>query len=78
MGASSSPTGILTPVTLDSSGFLGSLEALTALDNMGHFVGLLSPDGILLEANATALRAGGVTRDDVVGRPFWEGAWWSY
>ena len=78
VGRAASPTGILTLVTLDSSGFLGSLEALTALDNMGHFVGLLSPDGILLEANATALRAGGVTRDDVVGRPFWEAAWWSY
>ncbi len=65
-------------VTLDSSGFVGSREALTALDNMGHFVGLLSPDGILLEANATALRAAGITRDDVVGRPFWEAHWWSY
>ncbi len=65
-------------VTLNPSGFIGPREALTALDNMGHFVGLLTPDGILLEANATALRAGGVTRQDVVGRPFWEAHWWSH
>ena len=59
-------------------GFVGPQEALTALDNIGHFVGLLSPDGTLLEANATAFGAGGITRDDVVGRPFWEAHWWSY
>jgi|GEM_PF-2369229 len=59
-------------------GFVGPQEALAVLDNIGHFVGLLSPDGTLLEANATALRAGGLTRGDVVGRPFWEAHWWSY
>lgn len=59
-------------------GFVGSDAALTALDHLGHFVGLLTPDGTLLEANATALRAGGVSRDDVIGRPFWEAPWWSY
>jgi PAS domain S-box-containing protein len=65
-------------VTLDTPGFIGPQEALTALDNMGHFVGLLSPDGILVEANATALRAGGISRDDVIGRPFWEAHWWAH
>lgn len=65
-------------MTLDPPGFVGAKEALTALDNVGHFVGLLTPDGILLEANAAALRAGGITRDEVIGRPFWEAPWWSY
>ena len=65
-------------MTLDSSGFVGPEEALTALDHMGHFVGLLTPDGILLEANTAALSAGGIARDDVVGRPFWEAHWWSH
>jgi PAS domain S-box-containing protein len=41
-----------------------------------QFIGLLSPDGILLEANQTALDFGGLTREDVVGRPFWEVRWW--
>lgn len=41
-----------------------------------QFVGLLNPDGILLEANKTALDFRGLQRSDVVGRPFWETAWW--
>ena len=65
-------------MTLDATGFIGPREALTALDNLAHFVGLLSPDGTLLEANAASLRAGGVVREDVVGRPFWDAPWWSY
>ncbi len=65
-------------MTLDPSGFVGADEALTALDTVGHFVGLLAPDGTLLEANAAALRAGGISREDVFGRPFWEAHWWSH
>jgi PAS domain S-box-containing protein len=42
-----------------------------------QFVGLLSPDGILLEANQTALDFGGLTREEAVGRPFWEVRWWT-
>ena len=45
-------------------------------DQMYQFIGLLSPDGILLEANQTALDFGGQTRSQVVGRPFWEADWW--
>lgn len=62
----------------DSVGFIGSHEALTAVDHMGHFVGLLTPDGILVEANAAALQAGGIARQDVIGQPFWEAHWWSH
>lgn len=42
-----------------------------------QFIGLLSPDGTLLEANASALSFGGLERSDVVGRPFWEARWWT-
>jgi PAS domain S-box-containing protein len=45
-------------------------------DNTFQFMGLLSPDGTLLEVNQTALVAGGVAHADVVGRPFWETHWW--
>jgi len=41
-----------------------------------QFVGLLNADGILLEANQSALEFGGLTPTDVVGRPFWETYWW--
>ncbi len=45
-------------------------------DQAYQFVGLLSPDGTLLEANQTALEFIGCNRGEVVGRPFWETSWW--
>jgi diguanylate cyclase (GGDEF)-like protein/PAS domain S-box-containing protein len=47
-------------------------------DQMYQFIGLLTPDGILLEANQTALNFGGFAREEVVGQPFWEGGWWKF
>lgn len=41
-----------------------------------QFVGLLSPDGILLEANQTALDFAGLTREQAVGQYFWDTRWW--
>lgn len=46
-------------------------------DTTFQFIGLLTSDGTLLEANQTALEFGGLTRDDVVGLPFWECRWWT-
>ncbi len=45
-------------------------------NNTFQFIGLMSPDGTLLEANQTALDFGGLKREDVVGLPFWETYWW--
>ena len=42
------------------------------------FVGLLTPDGTLLDVNRTAMAFAGVRVDDVVGKPFWETPWWSH
>ncbi|HVA88482.1 MAG TPA: GAF domain-containing protein [Chloroflexota bacterium] len=41
-----------------------------------QFVGLLSPEGILLDANQTALDFIVGTRAEVVGRHFWDTPWW--
>ncbi len=41
-----------------------------------QFIGLLSPDGTVLEANAAMLRMGDVRLADVVGRPYWTAPWW--
>ena len=41
-----------------------------------QFIGVLTPEGILLEANKAALEFAGVSDSDVVGRPFWDTAWW--
>ncbi len=42
-----------------------------------QFMGLLSPDGIILEANRAALEFGGLTPDAIVGRPLWDLDWWT-
>lgn len=46
-------------------------------NNTFHLTGLLSPAGLLLEANQTALDFGGLLREEVVGLPFWQTPWWS-
>lgn len=48
------------------------------IDNVAAFVGLLTPDGILLEANRTALQAANLTMADVIGKHFADTYWWSY
>jgi PAS domain S-box-containing protein len=45
-------------------------------DQMYQFIGLLTPEGILLEVNHTALEFGGIELDDAQGQPFWEIVWW--
>ncbi|NJM67510.1 MAG: PAS domain S-box protein [Acaryochloris sp. RU_4_1] len=42
-----------------------------------QFSGLLKPDGILLEANQTALDFGGIQLADVVNRYVWLARWWT-
>ncbi len=48
------------------------------LDNIVAFAGTLTPDGHLTEANEPALRAAGLDRKDVIGRPFWDCYWWNF
>ncbi|MEO0458567.1 MAG: EAL domain-containing protein, partial [Cyanobacteria bacterium P01_A01_bin.114] len=42
-----------------------------------QFIGLLEPDGTLIEANQTALDFAGLQREAVVNRPFWDIHWWT-
>ncbi|MEH2345314.1 MAG: PAS domain S-box protein [Nostoc sp.] len=46
-------------------------------NNTFQFMGLLTPVGILLEANQTALNFAGLKLEDVINRPFWEAHWWT-
>lgn len=48
------------------------------LDGTLAFIGIMEPDGTLIEANASALLAGGLEREDVIGRKFWDCYWWSH
>lgn len=48
------------------------------MDNTFGFQGLLTPEGILLDANRTALDFIGCDKQEVVGRHFWETPWWRH
>lgn len=45
-------------------------------DQTFQFIGLLAPDGTVLEANLTGLEFGGLKRADVIGKPLWDASWW--
>ncbi len=46
-------------------------------DGTFQCLGLLEPDGTILEINRTALEAGGMKREEILGTPFWEAPWCS-
>jgi diguanylate cyclase (GGDEF)-like protein/PAS domain S-box-containing protein len=46
-------------------------------NNTAQFTALLAPDGTFLEINRSALKFLGITRDAVIGTPFWKGPWWN-
>ncbi len=48
------------------------------LDSLSTFVGVLEPDGTVIEANRAPLEAAGLTIDDVRGKKFWDCFWWGY
>ena len=41
------------------------------------FAGIMDVDGTLLEANRLLWEACGFTKEQAIGKPFWEGPWWS-
>jgi PAS domain S-box-containing protein len=47
-------------------------------DQTFQFIGLLSTDGIVLEANNAGLQSAGIEKDAVVGKPFWDTPWWTH
>jgi PAS domain S-box-containing protein len=50
----------------------------TTLDHTSGLIGLLSLDGVLLEANRGALAFIGVSKQQVVGQYFWQTPWWQH
>ena len=53
-------------------------RARRIIDNLVGFVGILTPDGTLIEVNGNALRAAGSRREDEIGKKFWDCSWWNY
>ncbi len=41
------------------------------------FAGIMDVDGLILEANRLSWEACGFTREQIIGKPFWEGPWWA-
>jgi two-component system sensor histidine kinase/response regulator len=57
----------------------GSEQRLRAIvDNMAAFVGEMTPDGMLVEINRTALEVGGLQGQDVIGKRLEETWWFSH
>ena len=48
------------------------------LNGLLSFVGIMTPDGTLIEANRPALEAARLTPEDVLGKPVPDTYWWSY
>jgi PAS domain S-box-containing protein len=47
-------------------------------DQTFQLMGLMTPDGTLIEANRTAIQFAGVSEADVLGKLFWETVWWAH
>ena len=48
------------------------------LDSLFTFVGVLTPDGTLIEANKAPLEAAGISPEDVLGKPIWDTYWFNH
>jgi PAS domain S-box-containing protein len=76
----------ITGVTMDISELVLAEQAARrgeeymrqVLNSMFSFVGVLTLDGVLLEANRAALEAAGIQFSDVFNKPFEDTYWWNY
>ncbi len=48
------------------------------LDHTYQFIGLMTPEGILMKANKSALAFSGVPEEEILGKLFWETPWWTH
>ena len=60
-----------------------SLQAIerrfrAVFDQRHQLTGILSIDGIVLEANQNSLDFAGIEREAVIGRKYWDTPWWSH
>lgn len=47
-------------------------------DQTFQFIGLMTLDGTLIEANKTALEFSGIELSEVLNKPFWQTPWWTH
>jgi PAS domain S-box-containing protein len=59
--------------------FVDSEARLRAIyDGTHEYIGLVAPDGTVLDCNQASLQFAGNTRDEIVGLPLWEAPWFAY
>jgi diguanylate cyclase (GGDEF)-like protein/PAS domain S-box-containing protein len=56
----------------------GEQKMRAIFDQTYQFIGLMTPDGVLIEANKTALDFIGNDASEVLGKLFWETPWWTH
>ncbi|MDD5135879.1 MAG: PAS domain S-box protein, partial [Candidatus Omnitrophica bacterium] len=47
-------------------------------DQTFQFIGMMTTDGRLIEANRTAMQFAGIKESDCIGRFFWDTPWWTH
>ncbi|HPD29158.1 MAG TPA: PAS domain S-box protein [Phycisphaerae bacterium] len=47
-------------------------------DQSLHLTGVMDPQGTLLDVNSPAAEFSGVSREELLHKPFWEGPWWRH
>lgn len=63
---------------LDEELSITAAKFRTLFDNTYQFIGLVSIDGLLLEANKASLNFIGVDAQEVLNKYFWDTPWWSW
>jgi diguanylate cyclase (GGDEF)-like protein/PAS domain S-box-containing protein len=65
---------------MEQSAQLNQKRLRDLIDGLGPsmFVGLMTPQGIMIESNRPGLEAAGLELEDVIGLPFEETYWWTY
>ncbi|MFA5149816.1 MAG: diguanylate cyclase [Candidatus Omnitrophota bacterium] len=56
----------------------GERKLRVLFDQTYQFIGLMTPDGILVDANRTSLEFSGITSESVLNKPFWCAPWWAH
>lgn len=59
-------------------GFQSEQRYRAIVDTTRSLLGLLTPEGILVDVNRAALERVGIRREEAIGRPFWETPWWQH
>jgi PAS domain S-box-containing protein len=47
-------------------------------DQTFQFIGMMTPDGVLIDANRTAMEFAGIKKSECFGKPFWDTPWWTH